>query len=473
MPKRNYDSKMPYSKDLKPGGKSSSKILTLRNMIIAATTVGLIWFHVIASNAAEAKGAGGGGTIAVIDAGSSGSRIHVYKYKNDGSGSKIVEADHQTLKSKPGLSSFANENPDDAGSSLEPLLEFAKKHISTDTISSTPILLKATAGLRLVQQENPQAVDTILQSVQKTLKDSGFQFTTSDAQIISGQEEGMLGWLALNYLYDTAKKSNLRSSNKPIWSVFEMGGASVQVSVPLDDNDSQGIPSEQILPYSSPTSGEKGSMYTHSFLGFGVQSARSAVDKALLTPNEEGGTKLDHPCLPTGYTETAPSDDHTITGTGNFEGCQEIIRSAVFTPQENEIAECKKAGANHCFWNGVAGPKLSDSDSNKVWAFENFFYTMSGVGEMEADESAREFVIADYLRVAKVMCTKSWSETEENYPKDAQPRSYNSEWCFSALYAYSILTLGLGLDPQQTIMIGNKVDNFGIDWALGAVLQHQ
>lgn len=434
--------------------------------------------------------------MAVIDAGSSGSRIHVYKYTyNDDStttttthyATKVVEPDHETMKSKPGLSSFVS-HPQDAGNSLEPLIAFAKEHVPINKIETTPILLKATAGMRIAQEQHAPAVDSILQSVKSTLQTSGFRFTDSNVNIISGQEEGMLGWLALNYLHerhaatvaaDAAASSNLRgggggggaSGNFKMWSVLEMGGASAQVSVPLSTGTiTTGIPDSSVLPYSSPTSGQQGSMYTHSFLGFGVQSAKEAVEEALFAEEEEGQQidVLHHPCLPDGYTEEMPPlHDHatTLAGTGNLEECQRIIQKAVFASKRKEDCESET-----CFWNGDASPP--NLLEQQLWAFENFFYTMSGVGEMESDESNREFQIKDYERVAKEMCPKAWDDIEDSYPKDAQPKEYNSDWCFSAVYAYSFLTIGLGLDGDQALVVGNAVENVGIDWALGAVLEH-
>ncbi|CAJ1932806.1 unnamed protein product [Cylindrotheca closterium] len=450
-----------YSKEMKP--RRNTMLYNAKNATIVITLVVitfLIFFPPDNSDASSSKTK----YMAVIDAGSSGCRIHVYKYSGSIK-SKKVEPDHATMKAKPGLSSFAS-NPTEAGAALEPLIKFAKEHIPADMVKSTPIVLKATAGLRLVQQDQPAAVDGILKSVQTTLGNSGLQFEPSNAQIISGQEEGMLGWIALNYLYETtSKSSNLRKST-PVWSVLEMGGASVQVSVPL--TSSKGVPSEYVLPYVSPTNGRKGSMYTHSFLGAGVQSAKGAVEQALLA--KQGSTdSLNHPCLPNGFTETENSIAYK--GTGNFDECQAIIKSAVFAKQQDKVATCEKT-SSQCFWNGVAGPGLKPSEQ-KVWAFENFFYTMSGVGEMKADESAKEFTIQHYEKVAKEMCNKPWDAIESAYPKDSQPKEYNKDWCFSALYAFSFLTSGLGLDAQQSIMIGNEVEGVGIDWALGAVLQHQ
>lgn len=450
-----------YSKDLKPG--RNKMLMTVKNITIGMTLFIVAFLFFFPPDNLDGDSSSKLNYMAVIDAGSSGSRIHVYKYSGSIK-SKKVEPDHATMKEKPGLSSFASKTTE-AGAALEPLIKFAKDHIPADMVKSTPIVLKATAGMRLVQQDQPAAVEGIFKSVKTTLGNSGLQFTPSNAQIISGQEEGMLGWMALNYLYDNTNKSNLRKS-APIWSVLEMGGASVQVSVPLPS--SMGVPSQYVLPYVSASSGKKGSMYTHSFLGAGVQSAKGAVEKALVAQQGSSDT-LNHPCLPSGFTETENSIKYM--GTGNFEECQAIIKSAVFAKQQDKVAECEKT-SSQCFWNGVAGPGLKPSEQ-KVWAFENFFYTMSGVGEMKADESSKEFAIQDYERVAKDMCVKPWDSIEAAYPKDSQPKEYNKDWCFSALYAFSFLTSGLGLDAQQTIMIGNEVEGVGIDWALGAVLQHQ
>jgi Golgi nucleoside diphosphatase len=62
---------------------------------------------------------------------------------------------------KPGLSAYADK-PSDAAKSLEPLLLKAKAFIPKEEWSSTPISLKATAGLRLLPKEK---ADNILNAV--------------------------------------------------------------------------------------------------------------------------------------------------------------------------------------------------------------------------------------------------------------------------------------------------------------------
>lgn len=53
---------------------------------------------------------------------------------------------------KPGLSSFA-DNPTGAASSVDILLSHAKTVIPRRLVPHTPIILQATAGLRLLSKE--------------------------------------------------------------------------------------------------------------------------------------------------------------------------------------------------------------------------------------------------------------------------------------------------------------------------------
>ena len=122
----------------------------------------------------------------VFDAGSSGTRIHVYKWKTGGGGAKdafdLVSDD--LLKIKPGLSAF-KEKTAEAGSSLEPLIAHAKAKIPAELVPSTPVFLMATAGLRMVgesQGRHPAPVCNWLSS-------SGFLFRCEWATVLDGGDE--------------------------------------------------------------------------------------------------------------------------------------------------------------------------------------------------------------------------------------------------------------------------------------------
>lgn len=65
----------------------------------------------------------------VFDAGSTGSRIHVFKFEQDGGQLKLISDTFEQLK--PGLSSYADD-PAQAAASLQPLLETALKTVPAE-----------------------------------------------------------------------------------------------------------------------------------------------------------------------------------------------------------------------------------------------------------------------------------------------------------------------------------------------------
>ena len=96
----------------------------------------------------------------ILDAGSSGTRIYIYRWLDNARARKdasqaelkslpvIDTKDKWTLKTHPGVSSFG-ETPNLIGPDhLKPLYEHALDIIPEDQVSDTPIFLLATAGAR-------------------------------------------------------------------------------------------------------------------------------------------------------------------------------------------------------------------------------------------------------------------------------------------------------------------------------------
>jgi hypothetical protein len=82
--------------------------------------------HEQPSKAAAAAGDGPFTYNIVLDAGSTGSRIHIFKFKQQGSSLNLISDGFHQLK--PGLSAFPDE-PQKAAESLKPLLEEAMKEV--------------------------------------------------------------------------------------------------------------------------------------------------------------------------------------------------------------------------------------------------------------------------------------------------------------------------------------------------------
>ena len=162
----------------------------------------------------------------VIDAGSSGSRVHVYRYGKLGSlcGALYVLPNHQSFKEKPGLSSFAN-NPSDAANSMIKLMEFMKMNIPESSWGYTPVFLKATAGMRMLAKDQQVAIMGSVQDYLSNKANTPFMFQRDWAQIIPGTHEGGYGWISYNYLKKIiGPKRPVDGTAFSPYAVVEMGG---------------------------------------------------------------------------------------------------------------------------------------------------------------------------------------------------------------------------------------------------------
>lgn len=130
----------------------------------------------------------------VIDAGSGGSRLHVFQWKPRIFSSvppplSYPEAnEHWTARMDPGIHTFA-DNLDDIEQHLAPLIDFAKVTLvgSEEEFADYPIYFKATGGMRELPVEKREA---IIERVQKYLSDKTFCpffFKDDFARVISGQ----------------------------------------------------------------------------------------------------------------------------------------------------------------------------------------------------------------------------------------------------------------------------------------------
>ncbi|KAH0634444.1 hypothetical protein KY290_038557 [Solanum tuberosum] len=135
----------------------------------------------------------------IFDAGSSGSRVHVFRFSQNLDLLPIGEYGLEVFdKVKPGLSSYEN-NPKAAAKSLEPLLLKAESVVPVNLHTDTPVELGATAGLRMLKGN---AAEKIMQSVRNMLKnESIFEYKDEWVSILSGTQEGWLELFIKNFSY--------------------------------------------------------------------------------------------------------------------------------------------------------------------------------------------------------------------------------------------------------------------------------
>ena len=77
------------------------------------------------------------------------------------------------------------------------MLEKAKKEIPKEYWNKTPLILKATAGLRLLPQEK---AENLLNSVREFFKETPFLTNEESVEIMDGTDEGIFSWFTVNFL---------------------------------------------------------------------------------------------------------------------------------------------------------------------------------------------------------------------------------------------------------------------------------
>lgn len=160
----------------------------------------------------------------MIDAGSQGTRLHIYEFPerllyhrkeitHALNGYKLTlptTNSRWTNRLRPGLDSLASiQDDDDLEKAMEdylaPLLEFTKSVLGdkTDDWHRYPIYLKATGGLRTLPTQDRIRIIAKVRQLFHDRKFNPFQFRDERARVLSGEEEAIYGWTAVNYIKGT------------------------------------------------------------------------------------------------------------------------------------------------------------------------------------------------------------------------------------------------------------------------------
>lgn len=277
----------------------------------------------------------------MLDAGSTGSRIHIYKFNNCGpSAAYEYEVFKQT---QPGLSSYAGQ-PHAAAESLDALLDEAVRVVPSSLQKCTPVAVKATAGLRLL---GPAESNAILDAVRDRLA-AHYPFAVQGKDgvvIMDGRDEGVYAWITVNYLMDTIRAGSPRGA--PTYAVLDLGGASTQIvfEPTFIDADGDGKDDDALEEgehkYELKFGGKTHVLYQHSYLGYGLMRARKSVHRLVdfvagfqHVKNGSDG-RVANPCLAKGTQRIVEVEDDrsprkenvTMVGAdvGSYDGCNRVM----------------------------------------------------------------------------------------------------------------------------------------------------
>ena len=451
----------------------------------------------------------------VIDAGSSGSRMMIYSWrhpvreiaerkKHDLPLNVLPTVEKGTwegspnswqLKSEPGISSFAG-NTTALRDYFDPLIEFARGAIPRDAHAHTSIHVLATAGMRLVP--HPER-ENILSKVCSIIRSSPFSVQSGSScgnqvQVISGEEEGLLGWISINYLMDGFVSDTDETNSSSTFGFLDMGGASTQLAFEPTDSAAavnlaagkvSGKQHNDVLDVNFRRldfSAVQHKVFTTTFLGFGTNAARARYVQALIQNNITDQNAALDPCLPQGL--ELSFEGYKLRGSGDFAQC--VTMQA---PLLDKDAECTKPP---CLFHGVHVPPI-DFSINRFIGISEYWYSAHDVFDLGG-----VYDYAKFQESAAAFCGEDWSvlesKLEHNAYKPQVTRERLQMQCFKAAWVANVLHEGIGLPRPGDARVDdgldhaaelpgkagdrnifrsiNDVHGLGVSWTLGrAVIQ--
>eukprot|EP00439_Symbiodinium_sp_Y106_P078277 s499_g17.t1 len=401
----------------------------------------------------------------IIDAGSSGSRAWVFAWpaqKCDFNAPFPVTIP-SVVASQTVHRGLATLGTTKLNETLQELLSFAEGVLKDreDDWSEFPVYLFATAGFRRMR---PDQREGMLQTVRAVLSESSFHSEPDFVRILSGEEEGAYGWLAVN-----AEKGLLEDASKVSLGVLDLGGASMQITfVPEDDRS--------VLQHSFPVhlQGRQSYLYSASYLQFGLREAQRLLQRQLIARAlvAETTSILEHPCMPRGsnISELLIGEENSNLSSNSSELGASPLRATwygkgLYEDCAEKIAELFDKNAPcylpHCTFNGRYQPTLG---SRRFLAFSAFSWVVEALG-LPAEATALE----DIETAARYVCKMDWAMLHERWQRlDEQALQ---SFCFSATYVVVLLHHGLGFDKKShQILFTQAQDRGNISWARGAII---
>lgn len=226
----------------------------------------------------------------MFDAGSTGTRVHVFQFSRQPGETPTLT--HETFKAlKPGLSAYADD-VEKSAPGIQELLDVAKQDIPFDFWKATPLVLKATAGLRLLPGEKAQK---LLRKVKEVFEASPFLVGDDCVSIMNGTDEGVSAWITVNFL-----TGSLKTPGRGSVGMLDLGGGSTQITfLPRLEGTLQTSPPSFLT--SLQVFNRTYRLYSYSYLGLGLMSARLAVLGGEEGKPAEDGQELVSPCLSAGF----------------------------------------------------------------------------------------------------------------------------------------------------------------------------
>nr|XP_020650438.1 ectonucleoside triphosphate diphosphohydrolase 6 [Pogona vitticeps] len=320
----------------------------------------------------------------MFDAGSTGTRVHVFKFSQKPK--EIPKLIHTTFKAlQPGLSAYA----DDAD------------------------------------------------KVKDVFQESPFLVSDDCVSIMDGTYEGISAWITVNFL-----TGRLNAPGKKSVGMLDLGGGSIQITFRLSTETTlKRSSTDRITSFQLFNSTYQ--LYSYSYLGLGLMSARLAILGGVEGEALKEGEILASPCLSPDF---QGEWEHTKI---MYKIKGQKAEMPLFESCSDEIAK-------------LLSKKVHETDEVKdldFYAF-SYYYDLAVDAGLIDGEKGGTLAVGDFETAAKNVC-KSMEVQRGEHPF----------LCMDLTYI-SLLLEELGFPKSHTLALARKINNTETSWALGAILHY-
>jgi len=273
-------------------------------------------------------------------------------------------------------------------------------------------------------------------------------------RILSGEEEGVFAWIAVNYLVGafSVEKQESPDTSVPLVGILEMGGASTQIAFEPDGN---------IMAAKFPVliGGWRYQLYVHSYLHYGQNSVDRRIKEMLIKSAQPNQTVID-PCMFKG--DSLVEMNRSFTGGGDPTACRLLLERIVYKVPD-EQCHTKPCGIGS-FYQPTISPDMT------FHGVGSFRYALKAIGALTSDGV---YVPRQGFEAAAEYCTKSMTEliAASTLAGDDRKVKYIRSRCLVGLYTAVLFTRGYGFhNDTRRIFVVNEIANLSLEWTLGAVL---
>jgi len=414
----------------------------------------------------------------LLDAGSVHTSVFVYKYAEKHEGTGIIEQVFSCEIGQVGVSSFARKAHLLQSYLNSTCFRTAAEMVYNEHDIAAPILLAGTAGLRTLRITAPEATGWILGNLTTALTNLANKRAVS-VKIISGENEGLAGWVTANYLTGVIHpdshqlQQHFPRAEGSTFGALDWGGASSQVTMEVDISQAN---------FDVTLYGHKYHLFTQSHLCYGQKMAiyrhraQLVYEQYLLEKSIK--RVIDEPCAPIGSEIVQSIKDLFNKACTQFIDKQfmnktKVSKGSIRFVGTGEISKCKDF-AETSFDYSLCSNRFEQYSSDTVcmdpstilpppqrpyYAFSTYWYLISALGLPETHSLQR------LEERVNGLCSSHRSSLVKAGVDDFVVDSA----CYKALFMIQLITKGYHFDNQtyQQIKFVKELNGAEVGWTLG------